>query len=79
MDAETRCEHCGTSELVLGSMQSTGTMSFRPFGVPFLTFRTADVAVRAAMCTQCGRLSFFGDMEKLRIITQASGITQKSV
>jgi hypothetical protein len=58
--------------MVLGTMQSTGTMNFRPFGVPFLTFRTADIAVRAAMCPKCGHMAFFGDCEKLRAITQNS-------
>lgn len=72
MQPMTKCDRCGSVDMVLGTMQSTGTMNFRPFGVPFLTFRTADIAVRAAMCSQCGHLAFFGDVEKLRVITQNS-------
>ena len=67
-----KCDRCGSEEMVLGAMQSTGTLNFRPFGVPFLTFRTADVAVRAAMCSRCGYLALFGDVEKLRVIVQTS-------
>ena len=74
MQTMSKCDRCGMEEMVLGTMQSTGTLNFRPFGVPFLTFRTADIAVRAAMCPQCGHLDFFGDVEKLRVITQGSQI-----
>lgn len=69
-----KCDRCGSEELVVGAMQSTGTLNFRPFGVPFLTFRTADVAVRAAMCPRCGYLALVGDVEKLRVIVQSSQI-----
>ncbi len=62
------CTNCGATGLVFGSCQSTGTLYFRPFNVPFLTFRTADIALKAGMCRACGTLTFAGDLEKLRAL-----------
>lgn len=64
------CPRCAADDLVEGALQSTGTMHFRPVGVPFLTFRTADVAIRACMCPGCGTVTLLGDVEKLRLILQ---------
>jgi len=67
------CPACGAGELVPGAMQSTGTVHFRPSCVPFLSLRTADVAVRGAMCPNCGTVTLIGDAEKLQLILQAPG------
>lgn len=74
MPADSKCDRCGAEALVQGALQSTGTMHFRPFGVPFLTFRTADIAVRATMCKDCGNITFLGDVEKLRAIMQTAAV-----
>ena len=34
----------------------------------FLTFHTADIKVRAMICSGCGLISMFGDVEKLRVL-----------
>lgn len=49
-------------------MQSTGTINFRPLAVKFMTFRTADIAVNAQMCGQCGHIALTGNIEKLKLI-----------
>jgi hypothetical protein len=67
------CTNCGAAGLVYGTCQSTGALYFRPFNVPFLTFRTADIAIKAGMCKACGTLTFVGDSEKLRTLQAVSG------
>ena len=64
------CSSCGKNAWVLGTMQSTGTINFRPLGVKFMTFRTADISVHAKMCGQCGQIALVGDIEKLRLIQE---------
>ncbi len=60
------CPSCGEPSLVSGTLQSTGAVHFRPLETKFLTFRTADVNVRASMCSACGCVALCGDVEKLR-------------
>ena len=70
MASQHFCPCCRTAELVQGTLQSTGTTHFRPFGVPFLTLRTADISVRGGMCSKCGVITLLGDLEKLRLILE---------
>lgn len=65
------CPRCGAAELVAGSMQSTGSVRFRPNEIKFLTFHTADIAVGAHMCASCGAITLLGDAEKLRLVSSA--------
>lgn len=73
------CPRCGETDLILGSMQSTGAVHFRPTETKFMTFHTADVPIRAHMCIGCGAVVLLGDAEKLRLISsthaQQSAIT----
>ena len=62
------CPSCGNADLVSGTMQSTGTINFRPYDVKFMTFRTADISVSARMCGKCGCISLSGNLEKLKLI-----------
>lgn len=62
------CSACGNDAIVSGSLQSTGTLHFRPSGVKFMTFHTADITVTALMCKSCGHLQLRGDLEKLHLI-----------
>jgi hypothetical protein len=54
-------------------MQSTGAIHFRPCESKFLTFHTADIAVRAHMCCSCGSVTLLGDAEKLRLVKNLEG------
>ena len=65
------CPYCKANGLVEGTLQSTGTLHFRPGGVRFLTFRTADIAVNSYMCPDCGGITIKGNTEKLELVQQA--------
>ncbi len=62
------CPYCNATELVEGTLQSTGTLHFRPGGVKFMTFRTADIAVNSFMCASCGGIVIKGDVQKLGLV-----------
>lgn len=66
--AFSSCPQCKADSLVEGTMQSTGAVYFRPIGVKFMTFRTADVAVQSYMCLSCGGISMKGDVQKLELV-----------
>jgi hypothetical protein len=70
------CPHCRATGMVAGVLESTGTLRFRPLQTRFLTFRTADVAVRAMMCPTCGCVTMMGDSAKLRVL---SGTQERTV
>ena len=62
------CPNCNSRYVVEGTLQSTGAVHFRPAEAKFLTFRTADVAVRSAMCAECGQITLIGDRQKLHLL-----------
>ncbi|MBI5762169.1 MAG: hypothetical protein HZA51_01455 [Planctomycetes bacterium] len=66
------CPNCTSTSLVFGACHSTGNIYFRPFNVPFLTFRTADIAIKAGMCRACGTVTLVGDLEKLRALQSSA-------
>lgn len=72
------CPSCGETNLVPGSMQSTGTLHFRPVGVKFMTFHTADIAITGQMCRSCGLIVMRGDLEKLQLVQSIPGTQEKS-
>lgn len=67
------CPSCGQTNLVPGSIQSTGTLHFRPTGVKFMTFHTADISVCGEMCRGCGLIVMRGDLEKLQLVQSIPG------
>jgi hypothetical protein len=62
------CPRCGAAEPVPGVIQSTGAVRFRPSEIKFMTFHTADIAVKAHMCASCGAIILLGDVEKLKLV-----------
>ena len=64
--ASMKCSQCASTSLIRGTLQSTGTVYFRPSAAKFFTFRTAEISVGAHMCSACGTLVMSGDAEKLR-------------
>ena len=71
--SQNMCPSCGKPSLVTGALQSTGAVRFRPLETKFLTFRTADVAVHASMCSSCGALVLTGDVHKLDLLKNRPG------
>lgn len=66
--AHTRCPSCQAERLVIGTVRSSGVTHFRPDYAKFLSFRTAEIKVRALMCSTCGLISMIGDANKLRLL-----------
>ncbi len=64
----TRCPSCGGSDLIRGSLQSTGAVHFRPQSAKFLSFYTAEIKVHAQMCCVCGLIAMIGDTRRLRAL-----------
>ncbi|HKQ46574.1 MAG TPA: hypothetical protein VJZ71_00720 [Phycisphaerae bacterium] len=67
------CPYCKAAGLIEGTLQSTGTLHFRPGGVKFLTFRTADIGVSSFMCPDCGGITIKGNTQKLELVQQTKG------
>lgn len=70
MSHERKCSECGGTELEPGSIQSTGKIYFRPANAKFLTFRTADIEVKANVCIACGHVQLVANVEKLAALTE---------
>lgn len=66
--AYAHCPSCQVGQLVAGTIRSSGLAHFRPHFAKFLSFQTADIKVRAMMCSTCGLISMIGDVEKLRLL-----------
>jgi len=69
------CPVCHHGELAEGRVQSTGLLYFRPLRTKFWTFVDANVATVSKMCTQCGAITFFGDLDKLHKLRVPEGTT----
>ena len=78
--SQEACPRCGDTCLVVGVLESTGQIRFRPAQTRFFTFRTSDISIRAQMCSACGNLVMTGNTSKLRQIngvpTQTHTTTQ---
>jgi excisionase family DNA binding protein len=70
------CPLCHHEELVEGRAQSTGLVYFRPKKSKFWTLKDASVETKACMCTRCGVILWFGDVEKLNALRQEIGIKE---
>ena len=62
------CQYCHHPELVKGKLRSTGLNYFRPEKAKFWSAREANVRTEAWMCTRCGAVTVFGDVDKLALI-----------
>jgi hypothetical protein len=58
------CPCCGSCELEPGAIQSTGRLTFRPDNAKFFSLKTADVPVKANICTECGHIMLIGNVQK---------------
>ena len=65
MSYESKCARCGGTNLESGHLHTTGKVHFRPAHSKFLTMHTADVEVKAEVCTDCGNVQMVADTKKL--------------
>ncbi len=68
MAQEPTCNRCGNDELVVGRLNSSGQVRFRPEEVKFFNLRTADISVKTLICMACGSINLEGDIEKLKLL-----------
>lgn len=68
---QTFCSVCHHDQLVDGHIESIGLAYFRPDNVKFWTLKDPNIKTTARMCTRCGALTMFGDMEKLQKLNTA--------
>ena len=65
MSETKKCIRCGGERLEPGRIQSTGRIYFRPENTQFLQLKTADIAVTANICLECGTIELVGDVVKV--------------
>ena len=68
MNKPQTCPICNSSNLEPGSLDSTGKIHFRPEDAKFLKLKTANVAVEASLCMDCGHVILTGDTEKVKAL-----------
>jgi ribosomal protein S27AE len=68
MSYENKCARCGGINLEPGHLHTTGRVHFRPSHAKFLTLHTADVELKAEVCTDCGHVQMVADTKKLATI-----------
>ncbi|HOW67573.1 MAG TPA: helix-turn-helix domain-containing protein [Candidatus Paceibacterota bacterium] len=66
------CPYCHHDEMIEGHAQSTGLVYFRPIKTKFWTLKEANVDTRAFMCSRCGGITWFGNVEKLKQLRQST-------
>ncbi len=60
-----QCPICRHDELVEGRVRTTGLNYFTPVKTKFWTLKDSFVGTRAKMCSRCGAIIWFGDLDKL--------------
>ena len=63
-----KCNVCGGDNLEPGAIQSTGKIYFRPKNVKFLSFKTANIEVKAYLCMSCGNVALIADTQKASVV-----------
>ncbi|MEW6158993.1 MAG: helix-turn-helix domain-containing protein [Verrucomicrobiota bacterium] len=72
---KNKCPYCNHTDLVPGTVQSTGRTYFRPDETKFWTLRDSYIELSALMCTRCGGVAWFGDVKKLLELRKESSET----
>ena len=57
MSAQYECIRCGEDVFEEGTVQSAGSISFRPKDSKFLTLSPGNVPVAARVCMNCGLIT----------------------
>jgi len=66
------CPICHHTELIAGSVHSTGLNYFYPENTKFWTLKTSHIETQARMCTRCGVILWFGEQVKLAKLKKSS-------
>jgi len=67
------CPVCHHDELVSGVFRSTGLNYFKASKAKFWTVKDSNVKTSAMMCVNCGAITHFGDLEKLKKLSISDG------
>jgi predicted nucleic-acid-binding Zn-ribbon protein len=59
-----KCSICENENLEPGSIQSTGKIFFRLENTKFLSFKTANIELKANLCMACGHVELMADTQK---------------
>jgi ribosomal protein S27AE len=65
-----KCSVCNSPNIVTGDFRTTGKNYFRPKKTKFWTIKDSNIKTHAMMCVQCGAITHFGDVEKLRTLIE---------
>jgi len=63
--AKEFCPVCHCDQLVPGTLRSTGLLHFQPEQTKFWTLKDSSISVSGRMCSRCGAIFQFGDLDKL--------------
>jgi len=77
MNELTNCPLCNSTNVEPGTILSTGKLHFRPEHARFLTLKTANIAVKAHLCLDCGQVSLTGDIEKVKRLTEKETVSSE--
>ena len=64
MPESKKCLRCGGGRLEPCAIQSTGRVYLRPANTSFWSLTTADVALEANICLDCGTVDLVADPKK---------------
>jgi excisionase family DNA binding protein len=64
------CPVCHNDELVSGDSRSTGLNYFKPKRAKFWKLSTSLLKTEAKMCSACGAVTLFGDVDALRNLSE---------
>jgi excisionase family DNA binding protein len=65
------CPICHHDELVAGKVRSTGLTYFSPAKTKFWTLKESFIPTSSKMCSRCGAILWFGDLDKLAQLKKA--------
>lgn len=72
------CPVCNHTELVEGKVRTTGLNYFTPRKTKFWTLKDSFVQTSAKMCTRCGTIIWFGDLEKLTALQEKAATGERT-
>jgi predicted nucleic-acid-binding Zn-ribbon protein len=70
MNELKKCPICNSTNVEPGTIRSTGKLHFRPEHAKFLKLKTANSAVKALLCLDCGHISLTSDAEKVKALME---------
>ena len=71
MSSEYKCIRCGEADFEKGTVQSAGSVSFRPKDTKFLTMSPGNVSVASRICLTCGLLELSANIKEIKSMIKA--------